>query len=99
MLVHVKMWVKIRVWNEASVDRLPAFLVASYSCLLLASLQAYGVKRTQDYIQPPKWQRRRTRPSCLDLLSQLRLEAFAHSELLKPLGICYKSSQAAIKAA
>jgi hypothetical protein len=76
-----------QVWNDASVDRLPAFMVAAYSFLLLASLQAYGPKRTDDYIQPPKWQRRRSRPSCLDLLCQLRKEAFSHPEVLRPLEI------------
>jgi hypothetical protein len=42
-----------QVWNDASVDRLPAFLVASYSFLLLASLEAYGAKRTDAYLRPP----------------------------------------------
>ena len=29
-----------QVWNDNSVDRLPAFMVAAYSLLLLASLNA-----------------------------------------------------------
>ena len=73
-----------QVWNDHYVDRLPAFMVASYSFLLLASLQAYGAKRTDKYIQPPKWQRRRQRPSCLDLPCLLRKQAYEHPELLKP---------------
>lgn len=76
-----------QVWNDHSVDRVPAFMVAAYSFLLLASLDAYGPKRTEDYIQPPKWQRRRTRPSAQDLLRQFRKEAFAHPEALQPLDL------------
>jgi hypothetical protein len=60
-----------QVWNERSVDRLPAFMVASYSFLLLASLQAYGARRSDQYLRPAQWQRNRPRPSCLDLISLL----------------------------
>jgi len=88
-----------QVWNDQAVNRLPAFMVAAYSFLLLASLQAYGAKRTDDYLRPPKWQRRRRRPSCLDLLSQLRREAFCHPELLHPLHIDLNAASAAQKAA
>lgn len=88
-----------QVWNDQSVDRLSAFMVAAYSFLLLASLQAYGAKRTDDYLQPPKWQRRRSRPSCLDLLSQLRKEAYSHPELLKPLDIELDLKLSSLKAA
>jgi hypothetical protein len=88
-----------QVWNDASVDRLPAFMVAAYSFLLLASLQAYGARRTDEYIQPPKWQPRRTRPSCLDLLCQLRKEAFSHPEALQHLEIDLHLVSASQKAA
>lgn len=88
-----------QVWNDRSVDRLPAFMVASYSFLLLASLQAYGAKRTDEYIQPPRWQRRRQRPSCLDLLSLLRKQAYEHPELLNTLSIELKTESAVLKAA
>jgi hypothetical protein len=64
-----------QVWNDKSVDRQPAFMVASYSCLLLAALAACGPTVTDQYIQPPKWQRRRTRPSCQDLLALVRRQA------------------------
>lgn len=64
-----------QVWNDNSVDRQPPFMVASYSFLLLASLLAYGPRRTNDYIDPPRWQRRRTRPSCQDLLALIRKQA------------------------
>ena len=79
--------VDAQVWNDRSVDRLPAFMVASYAFLLLASLQAFGPTRTQEYLQPPKWQRRaRRRPSCLDLLAKLREEARDNPALYARLG-------------
>jgi hypothetical protein len=62
-----------QVWNDNSVDRLPAFMVCCYSFLMLAALRAFGPHRTQDYLQPPRWQRkRRKRPSCIDLIAKLR---------------------------
>jgi hypothetical protein len=79
--------VDAQVWNDKSVDRLPAFMVAAYAFLLLAALEAFGPTRTQDYMQPPKWQKRpRRRPSCLDLLTKLREEARDHSSRYGPLG-------------
>jgi len=88
-----------QVWNDSSVDRFPAFIVASYSFLLLASLEAYGAKRTDEYLRPPKWQRRRTRPSCLDLLALLRKEAIENPELLKSADLSFEPVEACIKAA
>ena len=88
-----------QVWNDASVDRFPAFIVASYAFLLLASLEAYGAKRTDEYLQPPKWQRRRTRPSCLDLLALLRKEAIENPELLKVADLSFEPVDACLKAA
>lgn len=79
--------VDAQVWNDKSVDRLPAFMVAAYAFLLLASLQAFGPTRTDAYLQPPKWQRRcRRRPSCLDLLTKLREEARDNPARYDPLG-------------
>ena len=79
--------VDAQVWNDRSVDRLPAFMVASYAFLLLAALEAFGPTRTQDYLQPPKWQKRsRRRPSCLDLLTKLREEARDNPDRYDPLG-------------
>lgn len=65
-----------QVWNDKSVDRQPALMVAAYSFLLIASLNAFGPLRTDHYMQPPAWQkRRRRRASCLDLIAKLREEA------------------------
>ena len=88
-----------QVWNDASVDRFPAFIVASYAFLLLASLEAYGAKRTDEYLQPPKWQRRRSRPSCLDLLAMLRKEAIENPELLESADLSFEPAEACLKAA
>ena len=61
-----------QVWNEFSVSKVPALLVAMYSWLLLAGLHCYGPARTQDYEPLPKWRRSAKRPSCQDLLTLLR---------------------------
>jgi len=65
-----------QVWNDESVDRLPSFLVCAYAMLMLATLQAYGPTRTEQFLAPPLWQnKRRKRPSCMDMLRKLRHEA------------------------
>ena len=61
-----------QVWNEQSVSKVPALLVAMYSWLLLAGLKCYGPTRTSDYEPLPKWRRGARRPSCLDLVTLLR---------------------------
>ena len=61
-----------QVWNENSVAKVPALLVAMYSWLLLAGLDAYGPTRTAQYEPLPKWRRHSKRPSCLDLVTLLR---------------------------
>ena len=61
-----------QVWNRQSVSKVPALLVAMDSWLLLAGLQCYGPKRTQEYEPLPKWRRGAKRPSCLDLVTLLR---------------------------
>jgi hypothetical protein len=61
-----------QVWNEHSVSKVPALLVAMYSWLLLAGLKCYGPTRTEVYEPLPKWRRGAKRPSCLDLVTLLR---------------------------
>ena len=46
-----------QVWNQQSVSKVPALLVAMYSWLLLAGLECSGPKRTHDYEPLPKWRR------------------------------------------
>ncbi len=67
-----------QVWNEKSVSKVPALLVAMYSWLLLAGLKCYGPKRTQVYAPWPKWRRGAKRPSCLDLVTLLRKQLVDH---------------------
>jgi DDE superfamily endonuclease len=61
-----------QVWSKKSVARQPALVVAAYSALLLASLEAYGATRNEAYRLLPKWRRTSQRPSCLDLVTLLR---------------------------
>ena len=61
-----------QVWSPKSVSRQPALVVAAYSALLLASLEAYGATRSEVYRLLPKWRRPSQRPSCLDLVTLLR---------------------------
>jgi hypothetical protein len=61
-----------QVWSRKSVARQPALVVAAYSALLLASLEAYGATRNEAYRLLPKWRRKSQRPSCLDLVILLR---------------------------
>lgn len=61
-----------QVWNEQSVCKVPALLVAMYSWLILSGLECYGPTRTEDYLPLPKWRKGAKRPSCLDLVTLLR---------------------------
>jgi hypothetical protein len=61
-----------QLWSQRSVARQPALVVAAYSALLLASLEAYGATRSETYRLLPKWRRQSQRPSCLDLVTLLR---------------------------
>jgi hypothetical protein len=67
--------------NPRAVPRQPALVVAAYSALLLAGLQVYGPHRTSDFPALPKWRRKATRPSCLDLITVLRNELTAQKAL------------------
>lgn len=73
--------------NVTAVPKQPAFAVASYSALLLASLQAFGAERGQAYAALPKWRRRAYRPSALDLIALLRKEMTEHPALVDHLGL------------
>jgi hypothetical protein len=67
-----------QVWNEQSVCKVPALLVAMYSWLLLAGLKCYGPTRAEVYAPLPKWRRGAKRPSCLDLVTLLRKQLVDH---------------------
>ena len=76
-----------QLWNVTSVPKQPAFAVASYRALLLASLQAFGAERGQAYAALPKWRRRAARPSALDLITLLRKEMTENPDMVAHLGL------------
>ena len=77
-----------QVWSTESVNKQPAFVVASYAALLLASIELYGDKREECFIKLPKWRRKASlRPSCLDLLNQLRQEIIDSRKSIEKIGI------------
>ncbi len=69
-----------QLWNVDAVPKQPALVVAAYSALLLASLQAFGPERGQVYAALPRWRRKAHRPSCLDLVTLLRKEMVEHPQ-------------------
>jgi hypothetical protein len=75
-----------QLWNVTSVPKQPVLAVASYSALLLASLQAFGAERGKAYAALPKWRRNARRPSALDLTTLLREEMTQLPHLLVPFG-------------
>ncbi|MCP4205952.1 MAG: hypothetical protein GY767_02740, partial [Shimia sp.] len=76
-----------QLWNATAVPKQPALAVASYSALLLASLEAFGEQRTAAYAALPKWRRQAKRPSCLDLITLLRKEMAENPHLVAPIGL------------
>ena len=76
-----------QLWNVTSVPKQPAFAVASYSALLLASLEAFGAERGKAYAALPKWRRRAARPSALDLVTLLRKEITENPDMVAHLGL------------
>ena len=75
-----------QLWNIDAVPKQPALVVAAYSALLLAALQAFGTERSQVYPALPRWRRKAHRPSCLDLVTRLRQEMVDHPECPQSLG-------------
>ena len=63
-----------QVRSPLSIPRHPAFAVASYSMLCLAALQTFGTNRTDQFCPLPKWRKKTSHYSTLDLLTLLRKE-------------------------
>lgn len=85
---------------EQSVIRQPAFAVAVYSLLLLAALNTYGPQRTSVYQPLPKWRTKANRPSCQDIVDQLRREMELAPEKLVGFKIhCSPVQEATLRAA
>jgi hypothetical protein len=76
-----------QVRNATSVQREPGLLVAAYSLLKLATLQALGPLRTAAYAELPAWYAGARQPSTEDCLQKLRREAWEHPEILAPYGV------------
>ena len=85
--------------NSNAVPRQPAFVVAAYSALLLASLIAYGPFRTDDYIPLPRWRANAKRPSCLDLINLLRKQIVENTQIQNKMGLQITYSRLATTAA
>jgi len=69
-----------QVRSPQSVDRQPAFAVASYAMLLLAGARAFGTDLDHRSLPPPKWQANQSRQhlSTQELIRQLRSEVWAY---------------------
>lgn len=70
-----------QVRSAQSVQRDPAFAVASYAMLLLAAAQTYGPNASATSLPLPKWRKDkpRQRLSTQDLIQQLRQELWGHA--------------------
>ena len=78
-----------QVWSEKAIPKAPAFLVATYAALLLASVICFQDKRDdKTFIPLPKWRNRPSkRPSCLDLLILMRREMTRSAHLAQQYGL------------
>lgn len=75
---------KAQVWNERSVQRAPALLVACYAALLLGSMSALEDRRNDQFDPLPPWRRHEaTRPSTKDLVRILRKQVLEDRERRK----------------
>ena len=73
--------------NHIAVPKQPPLVVAAYSALLLASLNAFGPNRTDAYTPLPRWRANASRPSCLDLVTLLRKELEQNTQIQREMGI------------
>jgi hypothetical protein len=76
-----------QVRSEQSVERQPAFAVASYAMLLLAGVRAFEVGERRGSVPLPKWQHKEPheRFSTPELLRELRLEVWAYGLMQLPI--------------
>ena len=66
---------KAQVWSEKSVKRVPGFMSACYSMLLMAAMRAFGDERGEQFAHLPRWRSKTpNRPSLKDLIELLRRE-------------------------
>jgi hypothetical protein len=76
-----------QIRNEKSVSRHPAFRVAVYSALLLASIISFRDTYTEDFNVLPSWRKKKIRPSCLDLIHLLRKQIIMNPKVALESGI------------
>ena len=88
-----------QLWSSKSIGRQPALVVAAYSALLLAGLEAYGPTRTTVYRELPKWRHQNARPSCLDLVTLLRQQWHERPHLAAVQGSTSNYAQMILSAA
>lgn len=88
-----------QVWSEKSIPKAPAFLVASYSAMILAAVILYGGNRNKDFQLLPKWRKNSRRPSCLDIMTRLRFEIANSPGKMKRFGIKTSNSRIVLKSA
>lgn len=74
-----------QVRSPKAVARQPVLSVAAYSAMHLAALLAFGARRPECMGRVPKWQREQVRPSCQDLVRQLRKEVIERPKLVPGL--------------
>jgi hypothetical protein len=86
-----------QVWNEYSVKKQPAFHVAIYSGLLLASVMVYGDKDHADFGPRPNWRKPPKRNTCRALIGLLRATLLEEPEELEGLGITIPIISAILK--
>ena len=76
-----------QVRNEKSVTKEPAFTVAVYSALLLASVMSHGDRYNKDRDLLPKWRKEPIRPSCRMLMKELYNELSSAPEKVIQLNL------------
>jgi hypothetical protein len=69
-----------QVWSDASVERQPAFHVATYAALLVAAIKAYGLNNVSAAGRLPLWREHKppARLSVAHLITNLRTEIEAY---------------------
>ncbi len=88
-----------QVWSEKSIPKVPAFLVATYSAMILSAIIVYGGSRNKDFQILPKWRKNSRRPSCLDIMTRLRFEIANSPGEMEKFGIKTSTSRMVLKSA
>ena len=88
-----------QVWSKKSIPKAPAFLVASYSAMILAAVILYGGNRNEDFELLPKWRKNSRRPSCLDIITRLRFEIADSPQKVERFGLNTSKSKMILKSA